>query len=131
MNIEQKSAKTVSDRAMAAVASGDRAAWLGCFGPDAVLQDPVGGSPLDPEGSGLRGRAAFEKFWDIAIATMAAIRFDVHREFPSGQSIAKVATVHLDLPTKQTVSYEGVFVYDVDESGRIQALRGYFTPPFG
>lgn len=41
--------------AMNAVSAGDRVAWLACYADDAVLHDPVGGSPLDPEGSGVRG----------------------------------------------------------------------------
>ena len=106
----------------------DREAWLDCFAPDGILRDPVGGSPLDPDGVGLRGRENLATFWDRVVASIKAVRFDVREEYSSGHSIAKVATVSLILPTGDTVEYGGVFVYDV-EAGRITALNGYFAPP--
>lgn len=124
----ENSAKAVSDRAMAAVMKKDREAWLDCFAPDGILRDPVGGSPLDPDGAGLRGRENLATFWDRVVAATKSVRFDVREEYSSGHSIAKVATVSLILPTGNTVEYGGVFVYDV-EAGRITALNGYFAPP--
>ena len=35
----------------------DKAAWLALFADDAVIEDPVGVSPLDPSGQGHRGKA--------------------------------------------------------------------------
>ena len=35
---------------MAAVAGGRKDEWLALFAPDAVVEDPVGPSMLDPEG---------------------------------------------------------------------------------
>ena len=40
---------------MAAVEAGDREAWLALFSDDAVVEDPVGPSMFDPEGTGHRG----------------------------------------------------------------------------
>ena len=38
---------------MAAVAAGDRSAWLALFADNAVVEDPIGPSMFDPEGAGL------------------------------------------------------------------------------
>jgi len=114
---------------MQAVMNKDRAAWLACFAPDALVRDPVGGSPLDPEGKGLRGHDAIAKLWDGLVAPLAAVRFEVREEHASGNAIARVATVHLTLPGGATVEYPGVFVYDLDEQQRIAELRGYFQLP--
>lgn len=123
------SAKSVSDRAMQAVMSKDRQAWLDCFSEDALLRDPVGGSPLDPRGVGLRGHIELGMFWDRVVTPVKEVRFDIREEHCSGASIAKVATVNLTTETGAAISYPGVFVYDVDESGRISQLKGYFIWP--
>ncbi len=116
-------------RAMQAVTNKDKVAWLECFAPDAWVRDPVGGSPLDPRGEGFRGREAIGKLWDGLIAPLQSVRFEVREEHPSGNAIARVATVQLTLPTGATVEYPGVFVYDLDEQQRISELRGYFELP--
>jgi hypothetical protein len=41
----------------------DRDGWL--FTDDAVVQDPIGPSPFDPDGNGHQGRlAALRAFWE-------------------------------------------------------------------
>ncbi len=117
------------NRAMNAVMNKDRAGWLNCFSQDAVLRDPVGGSPLDPDGKGLVGRAELARFWDAVVAPAGAVRFRVREEHRSGASVARVATVEIDLAEEHTISYDGVFVYDMNAAGRIQRLCGYFEPP--
>ena len=110
---------------MAAVTAGDRDAWLACYADDAVLHDPVGGSPLDPDAAGLRGRAALETFWDLTIAPNQ-VRFDIDAVHPSGHEAAVVASVSLRLSNDAAVDYDGVFVYAVDDSGRITSVRSFF-----
>ncbi|MFI6483705.1 nuclear transport factor 2 family protein [Nonomuraea sp. NPDC050663] len=110
--------------AMGAVSAGDRDAWLACYAPDAVLHDPVGGSPLDPHGAGLRGRAALERFWELTVAPNE-VRFEVAAVHPAGDEAAVVASVSVRLPTGVSFSYDGVFVYRI-EDGRISSLRAYW-----
>ena len=119
---------TSPSRAMDAVMRKDRQAWLDCFTVDAILQDPVGGSPVDPEGRGLVGHDAIAGFWDAMIAPSGAVRFDVREEHRSGASVARVATVRVEMG-RQALSYDGVFVYDLADDGRIRHLRGYFQLP--
>ena len=44
-------ARELARRSQAAVAAKDRDAWLSLFASDAVVQDPIGPSPLDPLGA--------------------------------------------------------------------------------
>ena len=120
--------QNIASQAMSAVMNKDRAGWLSCFADDAVLRDPVGGSPLDPDGSGLVGRDALGKFWDMVVEPAHHVRFDVREEHCSGRSIARAATVYIDLGGAE-LSYPGIFVYDLSSSGLIERLCGYFEPP--
>ncbi len=123
------SALKTPGRAMNAVMNKDRAGWLACFSDEAVLRDPVGGSPLDPNGQGLVGKEALARFWDAIVAPAGAVRFDVREEHASGASVARVATVEIDLSADRTIRYDGVFVYDMNDAGLIKHLHGYFQPP--
>ncbi|GIH93416.1 nuclear transport factor 2 family protein [Planobispora siamensis] len=111
--------------AMEAVGAGDRDAWLAWYAPDAVLHDPVGGSPLDPSGTGLVGRAALERFWELTVAPND-VRFDVAAVHPAGDEAAVVASVTIRSPHGAQASYDGVFVYRVGDDGRIVAVRAYW-----
>ena len=111
--------------AMTAVGARDRAAWLSCYAEDAVVWDPVGGSPLDPDGSGLRGRAALETFWDLVVDPNS-VRFEVTAVHPGGADAAVVATVRISLGTGVDVDYDGVFLYSAGEDGRLTSLRAFW-----
>ncbi|WP_196453391.1 nuclear transport factor 2 family protein [Planomonospora sp. ID82291] len=111
--------------AMGAVGAGDRDAWLACYAPDAVLHDPVGGSPLDPDGTGLRGTAALERFWDLTVAANE-VRFEIAAVHPAGDEAAVVASVSVRFPSGASAGYDGVFVYRAGGDGRIVSLRAYW-----
>ncbi|WP_449061660.1 nuclear transport factor 2 family protein [Planomonospora algeriensis] len=111
--------------AMDAVGAGDRDAWLACYAPEAVLHDPVGGSPLDPHSTGLRGTAALELFWELTVAPNE-VRFEVAAVHPAGDEAAVVASVSVRSPTGASAAYDGVFVYRVGGDGRIVSLRAYW-----
>ncbi|MEE8164644.1 MAG: nuclear transport factor 2 family protein, partial [Myxococcota bacterium] len=42
--------------------AGDGEAWLDLFADDAIVQDPYGPSPMDPDGKGHVGKQAIAKF---------------------------------------------------------------------
>ena len=62
-NKAQQASKKSAANAMAK----NRDAWLALFAEDAVVQDPVGKSPLDPTGEGHRGKEAIAAFFDNVI----------------------------------------------------------------
>ena len=51
-------ARLASQRSMDAVHKKDKQAWLDNFADDAVVEDPIGVSALDPTGKGQRGKEA-------------------------------------------------------------------------
>ena len=103
----------------------DRAEWLSLFSDDAIIEDPIGASPLDPEGKGHRGRQAIGGFWDANIAPVQ-LRFDIERSYATGHEVANVGTITTRMPDGTTAVAEGVFTYRVDDAGKIVALRAYW-----
>lgn len=111
---------------MHAVVRGAKAEWLELFAPDAVVQDPVGPSPLDPEGRGHHGREGIEGFWDSTIATTDRIRFHIHDSFAAGEEVANVGFIRTQLPDGSVMDAEGVFVYRVGEDGKLRSMRAFW-----
>lgn len=111
--------------AMNAVTAGDRDAWLSCYADEVVLHDPVGGSPLDSQGVGVRGLDGLDRFWRQAIAPNQ-VRFDVTAVHAAGDEAAVVATVTTRFPNGVVVDYDGVFVYTINHDKQVVSLRGYW-----
>jgi ketosteroid isomerase-like protein len=103
----------------------DREAWLELFAEDGVVQDPVGPSPLDPTGKGHRGRAAIAAFWDNVISK-AQVSFDYPKSYAAGDECAFTGAVINTLPGGVEFRAHGVFVYRVDEEGKLLSLRAYW-----
>ena len=85
-------ARDIALRSMRCVETGDREGWLGLWADDGVIQDPVGVSPLDPEGLGHRGIESITAFYDKVIAP-AELRFHVRQTFACGSECANVGTI--------------------------------------
>jgi steroid delta-isomerase len=122
---EQHPARVLSLRSMTAVEGQDREAWLGLFADDAVVADPVGPSPFDPEGKGHRGPAAIAAFYDNVIA-QGRITFAVRESFAAGDECANVGTITTTFPDGSAVAVDLVSVYTADPSGRLGSLRAYW-----
>lgn len=119
-------ARTASRRSMSAVVGMARAEWLALFAPEAVVEDPVGPSPFDPDGTGHRGRDAIAAFWDATIATVERFAFTIRDSYATGDEVANVGTITAYLPGGTRMDTDGVFVYRVDGSGLIVSLRAYW-----
>jgi ketosteroid isomerase-like protein len=122
---DEHPARAVSKRSLAAVQKKDKAAWLELFADDAVIEDPVGVSPIDPTGEGQRGRAAIAAFWDRQIAPVQ-IRFDVRESYASGDECANVGTITITMPNGMQARVDGVFVYRVNAAGKLVSLRAFW-----
>jgi ketosteroid isomerase-like protein len=118
-------ARAAAARSMDAVHRKDRAAWLANFADDAVVEDPIGPSPLDPKGEGVRGKAAIAAFWDRAIAPNRVL-FAIARSYACGSEVANVGTITIVLPNGAVSQVDGVFTYRVDAAGKLAALRAYW-----
>lgn len=125
---EEHPARAAARRSMEIVQAkgeGAKQRWLALFAENAVVEDPIGPSPLDPEGKGHRGREAIGRFWDMAIEPVS-IRFDIERSYACGREVANVGTITTRGPDGSEARVEGVFTYRVDDQGRIEALRAYW-----
>jgi steroid Delta-isomerase len=119
-------ARVAATRSMDAVTRGAKEEWLALFAADAVVEDPVGPSMFDPDGTGHHGRAAISAFWDKAIALAERFEFDIIDSFAAGAEVANVGTISAFLPGGIRIDTEGVFVYRVDDSGLIRSLRAFW-----
>jgi steroid delta-isomerase len=122
---EEHPARAVSKKSIAAVKAKRKDDWLALFAPDAVIQDPVGKSPIDPSGDGHRGHAAISAFWDNQIAPNT-ISFEVRESYAAGSECANVGTIAIGMPNGMRARCDGVFVYRVDDAGRLVSLRAFW-----
>jgi len=118
-------ARLASQRSMQCVESKNKSAWLDLFAEDASIEDPVGTSPLDPEGKGHRGKTAINAFWDNFIAP-STIRFDIRQSYACGSEVANVGVITTTMPNGAKALAEGVFVYRVNPAGKILSLRAFW-----
>jgi ketosteroid isomerase-like protein len=118
-------ARAASQRSIACVQSKDKEGWLALWAEDGCVEDPVGVSFLDPTGEGFRGPARREEFWDANIGQTDSIRFELHDSFAAGNEVANVATIHISVGGANT-KCEGVFVYKVDDDGKLVSLRAFW-----
>ncbi len=107
------------------VAEGNRDAWLDLFAEDALVADPVGPSPLDPKGDGHQGKRAITAFYDDVISK-AKVSFHYPRSYACANECAFVGTVFSELPDGSERASEGVFLYCVNDEGKILSLRAFW-----
>ena len=109
------------------MAAGDRDGWLALFADDAVVADPIGPSPFDPEGKGHHGRERIAAFYDSVIANSEAIKFEITESYLCGDEVAEVGIIRTTLAggTHEAV-VSGVYTYRRDGAGKIAALRTYW-----
>jgi steroid delta-isomerase len=119
-------ARTASRRSMSAVCRGARDEWVALFAPDAVIEDPIGPSPLDPTGEGHHGTAAIAAFWDRTIASAERFEFAIEDSFAAGDEVANIGTITAFLPGGMRVDTEGVFTYRVAPDGLIKSMRAFW-----
>jgi len=118
--------RELARRSQAAAGVKDRETWLGLFADDAVVEDPVGPSLLDPAGKGHRGADAIAAFYDAVIGRVDRLEFEIERSYLCGDEIADVGAIHMGLPGGSTAVVRGVFTYRSDGSGKLVALRAFW-----
>ncbi|MGV0734308.1 nuclear transport factor 2 family protein [Mycolicibacter sinensis] len=118
-------AHLAGQRSRDAVAARDKETWLSVFADDAIVEDPIGPSPFDPEGKGHRGRDAISAFWDKAIAPTDKIEFNFVDSFACGNEQANVGSIVTTMAGHQ-ITTEGVFTYRVNDEGKLIALRAFW-----
>ena len=124
---EVPNARELGIRSRAAVTARDREGWLSLFADDAVLEDPIGRSPFDPEGTGHRGRAAIAAFYDTVIGPSESITFEISESYLCGDEVADVGVIRTVLPGGRHVAVvHGVYTYRSNGAGQLVALRAFW-----
>jgi len=124
---ESPTARELGIRSRAAVHAGDRDGWLDLFADDAIVQDPIGPSPFDPEAKGHRGKEAIAAFYDSVIGPSEAISFEIQESFLCGDEVADIGIIRTTVAggTHQAV-VRGVYTYRSDGNGKLASLRSYW-----
>ena len=102
----------------------DKGNWLALFAKDALVQDPIGKSPLDPEGNGHRGIAAIEKFYDTVIAN-GDIEFTIIESIPCADECANYAQI-VNLVGDIKIETKMIVIYRINSNNKIESLRAFW-----
>jgi steroid delta-isomerase len=122
-----RSTAELADASMQAAVVGDREGWLALYTEDAVLEDPVGPSPWDPEGRGHRGKQALAAFWDRAIGPNRGLQFKLRERYTGGKEVASVVTVSTALADGKRVEFGMVSIHRSNEQGLLQSVRAFWN----
>lgn len=103
-----------------------KAVWLELYADDALIEDPVGVSPLDPSGLGHRGREALSRFWDMVIAP-GNMTYRIRESYPCADECANVWTLTNRMPGGVDITVDLVSIYKVNAQGKLLAMRAYWS----
>lgn len=110
------------------VARGVKEDWLALFAPDALIEDPVGPSFLDPQGHGHRGAEGISAFWDSYVGSIDRFHFHITDSFANGSCCANVTRITTTLSDGSEMTIDCVLIYTVDDRGLITSLRAHWEP---
>ena len=102
----------------------DKKNWLALFDDDAIVQDPIGVSPLDPDGEGHKGIDAIEKFYDTVIAH-GNIEFNILESIPCANECANYAQI-VNVVGDVKIETKMIVIYCINSSNKIQSLRAFW-----
>jgi steroid delta-isomerase len=126
--IEQSPALTASQSSWRCVQAHDRAGWLALMADDVVIEDPIGNSVTNPDGTGIRGKDGVAAFFDTNIAANQ-LTITCEETFPSSSpdEIAHILVLRSRFDNGLTSTVRGVFTYRVNAEGLITNMRGYWN----
>ncbi len=121
-------ALTASQSSWRCVQAHDREGWLALMADDVVVEDPIGKSVTNPDGSGVRGKEGVAAFYDNNIAANR-LTITCEETFPSSSphEIAHILVLHSRFEGGVTSTVRGVFTYKVNDAGLITNMRGYWN----
>jgi len=102
----------------------DKKNWLALFDKNALVQDPIGKSPLDPEGNGHKGLAAIEQFYDTVIAN-GNIEFTIIESISCGDECANYAQI-VNLIGEVKIETKMIVIYRINSNNKIESLRAFW-----
>jgi steroid delta-isomerase len=112
--------KAVADY-FAAIRAMDIDSWLSTFAEDAVSHDPVGAPPLS-------GHAALRQFFEGIAGAFERVGLFEDQVFINGNEAAVKWTGRGTGKNGREVTFEGIDVFQINDEGKIQTIRGYWNP---
>ncbi|OBI79547.1 ketosteroid isomerase family protein [Mycobacterium sp. E740] len=125
---EKTPALAASHNSWKSVHAHDEEGWLALMADDVVIEDPIGQSFTNPDGTGIKGKEAVAAFYDSNIATND-LRITCEETFPSSSphEVAHILVLRSKFDNGMTSTVRGVFTYRTDEAGLLANLRGYWN----
>src|SRR6478735_8514134 len=125
---EQTPALAASQASWRCVMTHDREGWLALMADDVVIEDPIGPAITNPDGNGVRGKAAVADFYDANIS-INNLRVTCEETFPSSSpnEVAHILVLRSQFEGGLTSTVRGVFTYHVNDAGLIANMRGYWN----
>jgi steroid delta-isomerase len=105
----------------AALRAMDQQAWINTFDEDAVSYDPVGAPPT-------RGHQRLGEFFQTITAAFKQVGLTEDDVFVAGNGAAVRWSGRGISKQGRKVHFEGIDVFEVNESGKIQTLHAYWNP---
>ena len=102
----------------------DKQNLLDLFAEDAIVQDPIGKSPLDPVGEGHKGKEAIENFYDTVIAN-GNIEFNILESIPCADECANFAQI-INIVGDVKIETKMIVIYRVNSDDKIVSLRAFW-----
>ena len=107
----------------------DKQGWLDMMAEDICVEDPIGVAPTNPDGKGVRGKAALSEFYDKNMAS-STIEIETHESYAADNDkneSAHLMTLRTTLSNGMKVIVRGIFTYRIDDEGKITNLRGFWS----
>jgi ketosteroid isomerase-like protein len=117
-------AQAASQESMKHVMAKNKQGWLSLFSHDAIVEDPVGISPLDPTGLGQHGIEAITAFWDNIIAP-GDITLTINASIPAGDECANLVNI-VKVMGELRIENDMIVVYAANDQGLITSLKAYW-----
>jgi hypothetical protein len=111
----------VVEQSPAASAAHDRDGWVGMFGPDAQIEDPVGSRPH-------RGTAAIRRFYDTFIGPRD-LTFHRDTDIVVGSTVIRDLDLEVAMSAQVTMLIPIYMRYDVDQAGKVVRLQAFWELP--
>jgi steroid delta-isomerase len=107
----------------------DKQGWLDLMAEDICVEDPIGVAPTNPDGKGVRGKAALSEFYDKNMAS-STIEIETHESYAADNDkneSAHLMTLRTTLSNGMKVIVRGIFTYRINDEGKITNLRGFWS----
>ncbi len=126
---EKSPALAASQSSWRCVQAKDKEGWLGLMADDVLIEDPIGPSPTNPDGTGVHGKEAVAAFYDSTIGATKSMKITCEETFPSStpDEIAHILFLQFEFDGGVASSVRGIFTYKTNDDGLLTNLRGYWN----